>query len=53
MSHGEPCMCGATDCPSCGRAQGYRVEWSPTRGYYNPEPDEEEYEPEDPPDDDE
>lgn len=42
MSHGEPCMCGATDCPSCGRAQGYRVEWSPTRGYYNPEPDDEE-----------
>ena len=21
----EPCMCGATDCPSCGTAQGYRV----------------------------
>ena len=20
------CMCGATDCPSCGPAQGYRVE---------------------------
>ena len=20
-----PCMCGATDCPSCGPAQGYRV----------------------------
>lgn len=19
------CMCGATDCPSCGRAQGYEV----------------------------
>ena len=20
-----PCMCGATDCPSCGPAQGYTV----------------------------
>jgi hypothetical protein len=20
-----PCMCGATDCPSCGSAQGYEV----------------------------
>lgn len=20
-----PCMCGATDCPSCGPAQGYSV----------------------------
>ena len=20
-----PCMCGATDCPSCGPAQGYEV----------------------------
>lgn len=20
-----PCMCGATDCPSCGPAQGYRL----------------------------
>lgn len=19
----EPCLCGATDCPSCGPAQGY------------------------------
>lgn len=39
MSDG-PCMCGATDCPSCGRAQGYVVAYSPTRGYYNPEDDE-------------
>lgn len=23
-SHG-PCMCGATDCPSCGPAQGYTL----------------------------
>lgn len=20
-----PCLCGATDCPSCGPAQGYRL----------------------------
>lgn len=39
---GEPCYCGATDCWSCGPAQGYRVEYSPTRGYYNPEDDDEE-----------
>lgn len=26
-----PCMCGATDCPSCGPAQGYEVVrvWNP------------------------
>ena len=30
------CMCGATDCPSCGRAQGYTVKFSPGRGHYNP-----------------
>ncbi len=26
-----PCMCGATDCPSCGPAQGYTVirVWDP------------------------
>lgn len=34
-----PCMCGATDCPSCGTAQGYLVKYSPRRGYYNPEPE--------------
>lgn len=21
----HPCLCGATDCPSCGPMQGYRV----------------------------
>lgn len=36
-----PCMCGATDCPRCGPDQGYRVEFMPGRGYYNPEPDDE------------
>ncbi len=42
-------MCGATDCPSCGPAQGYLVAYSPTRGYYNPETedDDETVEPED------
>lgn len=39
MAYCEPCMCGATDCPSCGPAQGYRVEFLPGRGYYNPEPE--------------
>lgn len=39
-----PCMCGATDCPSCGPAQGYEVTrvWSHSRGRYiwtNPDPD--------------
>lgn len=26
-----PCMCGSTDCPSCGPAQGYEVirTWTP------------------------
>lgn len=42
MAYGEPCMCGATDCPSCGPAQGYRVEFLPGRGYYNPEPEDDE-----------
>ena len=23
--NGEPCMCGATDCPSYGAEQGYRL----------------------------
>ena len=38
----EPCYCGATDCPECGPAQGYRVyhKYDPvSRGYVwvNPE----------------
>lgn len=35
-----PCMCGATDCPSCGPAQGYAVvkRWNGKRYVYvNPE----------------
>lgn len=37
-----PCMCGATDCPSCGPAQGYDVVrvWDPKQHMYrtmNPE----------------
>ena len=35
-----PCMCGATDCPSCGPAQGYEVVkyWYKGRWRYcNPE----------------
>ena len=39
------CYCGATDCPSCGPAQGYEVMYSPTLGYFNDET--EEYEEED------
>lgn len=40
-----PCMCGETDCPSCGTAQGYTVVrvWDHKRGRYvwrNPEEDE-------------
>jgi hypothetical protein len=38
------CMCGATDCPSCGPDQGYLVAYSPTRGYYNPEPEDDDEE---------
>lgn len=30
------CMCGATDCPSCGPAQGYRVVYRPGVGWRNP-----------------
>jgi len=39
----EPCMCGATDCPSCGPAQGYAVRrvWVHGRGYRYINPDEE------------
>jgi len=39
MSYG-PCMCGATDCRSCGPAQGYEVRriWRKGRWYWvNPE----------------
>lgn len=47
-------MCGATDCPSCGPAQGYAVVKRPNgRGgwkWVNPE-DGEEYEEDDPPED--
>ena len=25
ITPGGPCMCGATDCPSCGPAQGYTI----------------------------
>ncbi len=35
------CMCGATDCPSCGRAQGFIVVYTPGRGYANLETDDE------------
>lgn len=38
MSYG--CLCGALDCPKCGRAQGYEVEryWRAGRAIYlNPE----------------
>lgn len=30
-------MCGATDCHSCGPAQGYKVIRHPTRGWINPD----------------
>lgn len=36
------CMCGATDCPSCGPAQGYFVEQRWVNGrltWVNPEDD--------------
>lgn len=50
----ERCMCGATDCPSCGPAQGYEVVRQKTaRGWrwVNPEDCTEEYEEIEPPDD--
>ena len=40
MRNYGPCMCGATDCPSCGPAQGYEVRriWRKGRWQYvNPE----------------
>jgi hypothetical protein len=56
MTSYEPCMCGATDCPSCGPAQGYSVikRYNSRGGYswVNPEDDEEEEEQSDPPDPD-
>lgn len=39
-----PCMCGACDCPSCGPAQGYTVEWKwvgNRKVYFNPEEEDE------------
>ena len=42
------CMCGATDCPSCGPAQGYFVERGWRNGrltWLNPEDDGEADEP--------
>jgi hypothetical protein len=47
MSRMGPCMCGATDCPSCGPAQGYTVVRRWIRGrwrHVNPEDGEEEEE---------
>ena len=43
MSRGGPCMCGATDCPRCGPAQGYEVRRVYINGrvrFVNPEDDE-------------
>ena len=30
MTRGEPCMCGATDCPICGPLQGYSLAEPPS-----------------------
>ena len=30
----EPCMCGATDCPTCGPLQGYSTSPAPTERDY-------------------
>jgi len=45
MNRYEPCMCGATDCRTCGPLQGYRVVkvWDAKLRrmvYRNPEEDE-------------
>lgn len=52
MTNYEPCMCGATDCPSCGPAQGYSVIRRRTSGggwqWVNPEDGEEEEEEDEP-----
>lgn len=40
-AHLGRCMCGATDCPSCGPAQGYEVVRAWVNGrwtWVNPEP---------------
>lgn len=41
MRNFGPCMCGATDCPSCGPAQGYEVRRRRTASgrieWYNPD----------------
>lgn len=43
-AHLGRCMCGATDCPSCGPAQGFEVvrTWTPgaelVYAWINPEP---------------
>ena len=43
--NGEPCMCGATDCWSCGPAQGYeKCENCGRFGCYCDEEEEEEEE---------
>jgi hypothetical protein len=34
-----PCMCGSTDCWSCGPAQGYEVVRTASGRWVNPEPD--------------
>ena len=46
MTRYGPCMCGATDCPSCGPAQGYEVVrvWDHRRHRFvwvNPDPQDE------------
>ena len=51
MSRYGPCMCGATDCPSCGPAQGYAVvrRWDRLRRrfvYVNPEDETDLFDPE-------
>ena len=52
IDHLGPCMCGATDCPSCGPAQGYEVRkvWDYKRGgwkFVNPDSEDEDDEDED------
>ena len=52
IDHLGPCMCGATDCPSCGLAQGYKVRkvWDYKRGGWKfVNPDSEDEDDEDPP----
>lgn len=50
MSRGGPCLCGATDCPSCGPAQGYEVRRVWVNGrvkFINPDDDDEDHADED------